>query len=239
MAGGDVLVVEDTPEYTQVVSAALSNAGHRVRTVGTMSDALAALDALSTDVVVLDLGLPDGDGFDLCRLVRERTNAYILILTVRQDEVDMLLGFRLGADDYMRKPFSTRELVARVEALLRRPRGSLGGAIVRRFGEVMLDLRSRECVVGERAVDLTRIEFDLLAALSDDPRAVLTRRDLLDRVWGEGWVGDDHVVDVHVANLRKKVDRPGERSLIRTVRGVGYGFVAPIERRIPSASRVR
>jgi DNA-binding response OmpR family regulator len=228
MAGGDVLVVEDTPEYTQVVTAALSNAGHSVRSAQTMADAIAALDLVATDLVVLDLGLPDGDGFDLCRIIRERTNAYILILTVRADEIDMLLGFRLGADDYMTKPFSTRELVARTDALLRRPRGDLAGAIVRRFGDLTLDLRSRECTVDGTLVELTRIEFDLLASLSDDPRAVLTRRQLLDRVWGEHWVGDDHVVDVHIANLRKKVDRPGTRSVIRTVRGVGYGFVAPV-----------
>lgn len=224
MAGGDVLVVEDTPEYTQVVVAALSNAGFTVRTAGTVADALAALDAVATDLVVLDLGLPDGDGFDLCRIIRERTNAYILILTVRADEVDLLLGFRLGADDYMTKPFSTRELIARCEAMLRRPRGDAAGAIVRRLGDLMIDLRSRECHVDGAPIELTRIEFDLLATLSNDPRAVLTRRQLLDRVWGDDWVGDDHVVDVHVANLRKKIDREGQRSAIRTVRGVGYGF---------------
>lgn len=227
MARGDVLVVEDTPEYTQVVTATLTNVGFTVRTAGTVADALAALDAVPTDLVVLDLGLPDGDGFDLCRIVRERTNAYILILTVRAEEVDMLLGFRLGADDYMTKPFSTRELIARVEAMMRRPRGDMAGAIVRRFGEVAIDLRSRECHVDGDPVELTRIEFDLLATLSDDPRAVFTRRQLLDRVWGDGWVGDDHVVDVHIANLRKKIDRTPDQSTIRTVRGVGYGFTLP------------
>lgn len=227
MARGDVLVVEDTPEYTQVVTATLTNVGFTVRTAGTVADALAALDAVPTDLVVLDLGLPDGDGFDLCRIVRERTNAYILILTVRAEEVDMLLGFRLGADDYMTKPFSTRELIARVEAMMRRPRGDMAGAIVRRFGEVAIDLRSRECHVAGDPVELTRIEFDLLATLSDDPRAVFTRRQLLDRVWGDGWVGDDHVVDVHIANLRKKIDRTPDQSTIRTVRGVGYGFTLP------------
>ncbi|MFZ9629956.1 MAG: response regulator transcription factor [Ilumatobacteraceae bacterium] len=227
MARGDVLVVEDTPEYTQVVTAALSNVGFTVRTVGTVADALQALDVVAADLVVLDLGLPDGDGFDLCRVVRERTNAYILILTVRAEEVDLLLGFRLGADDYMTKPFSTRELVARVEAMMRRPRGDLTGAIVRRFGDVTIDLRSRECHVDGSPVELTRIEFDLLATLSDDPRAVFTRRQLLDRVWGDGWVGDDHVVDVHIANLRKKIDHSGDQSAIRTVRGVGYGFTLP------------
>ena len=123
MPTGEILVVEDTPEYTQVVVAALSNAGYTVRSVTTIADALSALDVVATDMVVLDLGLPDGDGFDLCRSIRERTNAYILILTVRADEIDLLLGFRLGADDYMTKPFSTRELVARSEAMMRRPRG--------------------------------------------------------------------------------------------------------------------
>ncbi|MFM7063557.1 MAG: DNA-binding response regulator, partial [Actinomycetes bacterium] len=123
---------------------------------------------------------------------------------------------------YMTKPFSTRELVARVEAMMRRPRGDLTGAIVRRFGEVSIDLRSRECHVDGRPVELTRIEFDLLATLSDDPRAVFTRRQLLDRVWGDGWVGDDHVVDVHIANLRRKIGGPAKVARIKTVRGVGY-----------------
>ncbi|MFM2182763.1 MAG: hypothetical protein RJB61_1057 [Actinomycetota bacterium] len=224
MATGEILVVEDTPEYTQVVVAALSNAGYTVRSVTTMADALSALDVVATDMVVLDLGLPDGDGFDLCRSIRERTNAYILILTVRADEIDLLLGFRLGADDYMTKPFSTRELVARTEAMMRRPRGDSSGSIVRRLGDLTIDLRSRECHLSGESIELTRIEFDLLATLSNDVRAVFTRRQLLDRVWGEDWYGDDHVVDVHIANLRKKIDRDGQRSSIRTVRGVGYGF---------------
>lgn len=224
MAAGRVLVVEDTPEYAHVLREALSRAGHEVRSVTTAAAALDHLAAHPVDAIVLDLVLPDGDGLDLCRAIRERTNAYILVATVRTDEVDLLLAFRLGADDFLRKPFSTRELVARMEALLRRPRGDMPGTVRRTIGHVSVDLRARECVVGGHPVELTRIEFDLLVSLSDDPRAVLTRRQLLDRVWGDGWIGDDHVVDVHVANLRRKIDRDGAPSLVRTVRGVGYGL---------------
>ena len=224
MPSADVLVVEDAPEFEQVVRTVLANAGHTVRSAATFADAMRALDAAIPDVVVLDLGLPDGDGLDLCRIIRDRSNAYIVILTGRTDEVDKLLGFRLGADDYVTKPFSARELAARVDALLRRPRGDDPRSAIRRFGDMVVDPRSREVTIHGRHIDLTRIEFDLLDALSENPKAVLTRRSLLDRVWGESWNGDDHVVDVHVANLRKKIDPAGARSRVRTVRGVGYAI---------------
>jgi DNA-binding response OmpR family regulator len=220
----DVLVVEDAPEFARVVSTVLENAGHRVRLATTIAEALAQMDIEVPDVVILDLGLPDGDGLDLCRMIRERSSAYILMLTGRDDEVDKLLGFRLGADDYVTKPFSARELAARVEALLRRPRAEAGAEAPRVFGDLVIDTAAREVTVAGAMADLTRIEFDLLDTLSASPKVVFNRQQLLDRVWGPGWYGDDHVVDVHIANLRKKIDVPATKSWVRTVRGVGYSM---------------
>ena len=221
-----MLVVEDAPEFTRVVTTVLRNAGHQVRTAASIAEALDELAISSPDVVILDLGLPDGDGLDLCRMIRERSSAYVLMLTGRDGEVDKLLGFRLGADDYVTKPFSARELAARVEALLRRPRADAPGEAERVFGEMVINPSGREVTVAGVAVELTRIEFDLLDTLSANPKIVHNRQQLLDRVWGPGWFGDDHVVDVHIANLRKKVDQPGTKSWVRTVRGVGYSMGA-------------
>lgn len=220
----DVLVVEDAPEFARIVSTVLENAGHKVRLATTVAEALTEMDVRVPDVVILDLGLPDGDGLDLCRVIRERSNAYVLMLTGRDDEVDKLLGFRLGADDYVTKPFSARELAARVEALLRRPRTDQEGETQRSFGELAINIAAREVTVAGVMADLTRIEFDLLDTLSASPKVVFNRQQLLDRVWGPGWYGDDHVVDVHIANLRKKIDASGTKSWVRTVRGVGYSM---------------
>jgi len=222
----DVLVVEDAPEFTRVVSTVLGNEGHRVRTAATVADALVELDEGHPDVVILDLGLPDGDGLDLCRLIRERSTAYVLVLTGRDDEVNKLLGFRMGADDYMTKPFSARELAARVDALLRRPRATVVNDAPRTFGDLTLTPAAREVTVLGEPIELTRIEFDLLDTLSAATKVVFTRQQLLEKVWGPGWYGDDHVVDVHIANLRKKIDQPGRKSWVRTVRGVGYSMGA-------------
>jgi DNA-binding response OmpR family regulator len=220
----DVLVVEDAPEFAQMVTAILRKGGHRVRTATTIADAVEALAATAPDLIVLDLTLPDGDGLDLCRTIRERSNAYILVLSGRDDEIDKLLGFKLGADDYVTKPFSPRELAARVEALLRRPRIAETTSAERMVGHVTVRPEAREVEIAGQLVDLTRIEFDLLDTLSASPKVVFTRAQLLERVWGPDWYADDHVVDVHVANLRKKIDRPGAKSVVRTVRGVGYGI---------------
>ena len=224
MAAVDVLVVEDAPEFAQIISSVLRNAGHRVRGAATVADALHSLSSVPPDLVVLDLSLPDGDGLDLCRTIRDRTSAYILVLTARDEEVDMLLGFRLGADDYMTKPFSPRELAARVDALLRRPRQAEPAEAVRTVDDLVIHPAAREVTVDGAHVELTRIEFDLLDALSAAPKIVFSRLQLLERVWGPGWVGDDHVVDVHIANLRKKIDLGEGKGHIRTVRGVGYSM---------------
>jgi len=223
MTGAQVLVVEDAAEYAQLITAALRQDGHTVSGATTIEAARTRLRSTTPDVVVLDLTLPDGDGLDLCQEIRADSDAYVLMLTGRDDEVDKLVGFRLGADDYMTKPFSPRELAARVRALLSRARPSGGGVdeATRELGPIRIDLSARTIQVGDREPELTKIEFDLLDALTKRPGSVLTRAQLLDSVWGENYIGDDHVVDVHIANLRKKID-DGNPSHIRTVRGVGY-----------------
>jgi DNA-binding response OmpR family regulator len=220
----DVLLVEDAPEFSMLVTNVLTDAGYRVRAVGTVADALASMGTAIPDVVVLDLGLPDGDGLDLCRVIREHSNAYIIVASGRAGEVDKLRGFSLGADDFLVKPFSGRELVARVDALLRRPRSGHPDHLPREFGDLVIDPHSRDVTVAGRPIELTRIEFDLLDTMSGDPHNVFTREQLLEKIWGPNWFGDDHVVDVHVANLRKKIDAAGSPSWVRTVRGVGYSM---------------
>ncbi len=224
MTDTDVLLVEDAPEFAQLAKDVLTDAGFRVRSVSTMADAIASMSAAMPDLVVLDLGLPDGDGLDLCRSIREHSNAYVIVVSGRDSELDKLRGFRLGADDYLVKPFSPRELVARVEALLRRPRVDTAEGLPRTFGALVLDPHSREVTVEGTRIELTRIEFDLLETMSANPKLVFTRQQLLDKVWGPNWFGDDHVVDVHVANLRKKIDAGSDTSWVRTVRGVGYSM---------------
>ena len=220
----NVLVVEDTLEYTQIVVSVLKQSGHQVRTAGTIREAEDALAAVPPDLVVLDLSLPDGDGLDLCRTIRATSDAYIVMLTGRDDEVDKVVGFRLGADDYITKPFSPREFGVRVEAMARRPRQIRTQAPERVLDELVIRPLAREVEIAGKPVELTRIEFDLLDQLTANPRQVLTRAQLMEAVWGDNWFGDDHVVDVHIANLRKKLGAMTDRQIVRTVRGVGYGL---------------
>jgi DNA-binding response OmpR family regulator len=224
MGAVNVLVVEDTLEYTQIVVSVLKQAGHQVRTAGTIREAEEALAAVPPDLVVLDLSLPDGDGLDLCRSIRDKSDAYIVMLTGRDDEVDKVVGFRLGADDYVTKPFSPREFGVRVEAMARRPRQIRTQPAERRIDDLVVRPLAREVELAGRSVELTRIEFDLLDQLTANPRQVLTRAQLMEAVWGDNWFGDDHVVDVHIANLRKKLGVASDRQIVRTVRGVGYGL---------------
>ncbi len=221
----DVLVVEDSVEFTQVVVSVLRQSNHRVRTASTIAEAEQSMASVPPDLVILDLTLPDGDGLDLCRSIRETSNAYIIMLTGRDDEVDKVVGFRLGADDYVTKPFSPRELGARIEAMARRPREPKVDVPERDLDGLVIRPLAREVEIGGTPLELTRIEFDLLDQLTANPRQVLTRAQLLEAVWGENWYGDDHVVDVHIANLRKKLAAVTDRKIVRTVRGVGYGIV--------------
>jgi DNA-binding response OmpR family regulator len=178
----------------------------------------------------LDLNLPDLDGMEVCRRIREVSDAYIIMLTGRPDEIDRLLGLETGADDYLTKPFSPRELRARVGAMMRRPRRRTAepsapedSPAVLRHGELQVDVEGRVAKVGDQEIELTRTEFDLLATLLSAPRRVWSRDTLLRTVWGTDWVNDGHLVEVHMGNLRRKLgDDPRSGKYIRTVRGVGY-----------------
>ncbi|MFI7544827.1 response regulator [Actinoplanes sp. NPDC049599] len=224
-----VLVVDDEQSLAKVVASYLEHDGHDVACAFDGPSAVEAAREQRPDVVVLDLGLPGLDGIEVCRQLRTFTDCYIVMLTARADEVDKLIGLGVGADDYLTKPFSPRELVARVRVMLRRPRSGGGGALAageepaRTFGALSIDVSAREVSVDGGPVEVTRTEFDLLAALSARPRMAFSRRQLIDAVWGDGWVGDEHLVDVHIGHLRRKLgDDPAAPRYIRTVRGVGY-----------------
>lgn len=222
-----VLVVEDSAVFQAIIREALERDGFSVALANDGHEGLQLARELEPPVILLDLNLPGLDGLEVCRRLRQFSDAYIVMLTGRDDEVDKLVGLSAGADDYVVKPFSGRELVARVRAMLRRPRSTGPSDALRRIGELEIDTGAREVRAGGRAVELTRIEFDLLDALSGQPRVVFSRDQLLERVWGPTWFGDDHVVDVHLSKLRQKLgDDPQNPRYISTVRGVGYRFEA-------------
>jgi DNA-binding response OmpR family regulator len=217
------LVVDDEPPLVRLVSAYLEREGFSVSTAADGEEALRLARERQPDVVVLDLMLPGIDGIEVCRRIRTFSDAYIVMLTARAEEVDRIVGLSTGADDYVTKPFSPGELVARIRAMLRRPRGAQAAAEARRLGDLTIDPLAREVTRDGRPIALTRLEFDLLDALSERPNVALTRGQLLERVWGPTWFGDEHVVDVHVANLRRKLDDdPGAPRYVLTLRGVGY-----------------
>ena len=219
-------MIDDERPLAGIVASYLNKAGFDTALAYTGPDGVSSAQDLDPDVIILDLGLPGIDGIEVCRQIRLFSDCYILMLTARADEVDKLIGLSVGADDYLTKPFSPRELVARVNTVLRRPRRQAHGtqpAAPREFGRLRVDAEGRDVWVDDQQVGLTRTEFDILDALSARPNVALSRRQIIDAVWGAGWVGDDHVVDVHVANLRKKLDDPPtEPRYILTVRGVGY-----------------
>jgi DNA-binding response OmpR family regulator len=218
------LVVDDEAPLAALVRSYLEREGFEVETTGDGETAVELARDRAPELIVLDLMLPGIDGLEACRRIRAFSDAYILMLTARAEELDKIVGLSTGADDYLTKPFSPGELVARVRALLRRPREGAGPATVpRRFGDLVVDPLGHEVRIGEEAVELTPLEFELLDALSESPRVAFTRNQLLERVWGPTWFGDEHVVDVHIANLRRKLGDDGRSPrYIRTVRGVGY-----------------
>lgn len=222
------LVVDDEPALADVVADYLTRDGFEVERAGDGEEALRRARTLDPDVVVLDLGLPGIDGLEVCRQLRTFSDCYVVMLTARADEVDTLVGLSVGADDYVTKPFSPRELVARVRVMLRRPRATSARADASpsealHIGDLTIDLDAREVSLSDEPVHLTRTEFDLLATLAVRPTRVLTRSSLLEEVWGGGWVGDEHLVDVHVLHVRQKLGDSAERQkYVRTVRGVGY-----------------
>lgn len=228
-----VLVVDDEVPLAGVVASYLLREGYTVEQAHDGPSAVAAARASAPDLIVLDVMLPGFDGIEVCRQVRIFTDAYIIMLTARDEEIDKVVALSTGADDYLVKPFSPRELIARVKAMLRRPRGpSAPGSVAVEpepaltFADLTLDPAARVVLQGGVPVDLTRTEFDLLQALIVAPRAVLSRRQLTDEVWGSDWFGDDQIVDVHIGHLRRKLaDDAASPRYVRTVRGVGYGMV--------------
>lgn len=222
-----VLVVEDEPDLANVIGAYLRGEGFTVDTVGNGPDAVATARRWHPDLIVLDIMLPGFDGIEVCRQVRTFSDCYIIMLTARDDEVDKVIGLSVGADDYLAKPFSPRELTARIRAMLRRPRGLQVATPARIFKGLRLDPDARKAWLDDAELDITRTEFDLLDALTAYPKRAFTRRQLIDAVWGPDWYGDEHIVDVHIGHLRKKlVDEASDPTYIRTVRGVGYGMAS-------------
>ena len=216
-----VLVVDDEEPIVDLLTGYLRREGFAVRAANNGPSAVEAVREHRPDVVILDVMLPGLDGIEVCRQIRAFSDAYVLMLTARSEEIDRIMGLTVGADDYLVKPFSPREVVARVKALLRRSRTPTQAATAPPGLEI--DVARHLVKVDDAAVDLTALEFNLLAALARDPGVVVGRQALLDRVWGADFVADDHLVDVHVANLRRKLgDDPAQPRFVETVRGVGY-----------------
>jgi two-component system alkaline phosphatase synthesis response regulator PhoP len=223
-----VLLVDDEPNLVDLVKGYLDREGYQVFVATDGPNAVDRARYVRPDLVVLDLMLPGFDGLEVCRRLRQFTDAYVLMLTARGEEIDRIVGLEVGADDYLTKPFSPRELVARIKAMLRRPRQPSSSQPetppVHRFGELAIDEARHEVTLRGAVVQLTAREFALLAELASQPGRVFTRSQLLEHVWGTEYY-DEHVVDVHVANLRHKLeDDPSHPRFVETVRGVGYRF---------------
>ena len=220
-----VLVVEDEIEIARIVRDYLRNAGFEVIVVGDGGSAVASLRSAKPDLLVLDLGLPGRDGLDVAREIRRWSDTPIVMLTARGDETDRIVGLELGADDYVVKPFSPKELVARVRAVLRRSRTAARGDEIVRAGDVEIDTGKMRVSVTGRSVELTPTEFQLLATLAREPGRVFTRSQLLDAVHGVAIESYERAIDAHVKNLRRKIEpTPGNPRYVLTVHGVGYRF---------------
>lgn len=219
-----ILVVDDEESYRDALSVAFEREGFQVETAADGPEAIDRFDATHPALVLLDVMLPRMSGVDVCRELRTRSQVPIIMVTARNAEIDAVVGLEVGADDYVTKPFSPRELVARVKAILRRTTAAPAVAEVVVLGDLEVDSARREARVAGAAVALASREFDLLAYLAAHPGLALTRRQLLDGVWGAGWVGDERTVDVHVRQLRKKL---GDAFVLTTVWGVGYRLEGP------------
>lgn len=222
VARGRALVIDDEIDLASMIAGYLRREGFEVDLAAGGLEALSQARASQPDLIVLDLGLPELDGVDLCRQLRAFSDCYVIMVTARAGEADKLRGLAAGADDYITKPFSPRELMARVHAMFRRPRaGRSDSNLV--IGDLSIDLPRREARLRGTRLDLTPIEFDVLTALGTHRDTALTRRQILDIVWGKNWVGDENLVDVHIGHLRRKLsDEPGQRRYLHTVRGVGF-----------------
>jgi DNA-binding response OmpR family regulator len=223
------MIVDDAPELCMMLEPLLSREGFDVKTAADGDGAVELARSFDPDVIILDLILPGLDGLEACRRIRSFSDAYVVMVSAKDSEIDTVVGLSIGADDYVTKPFSPNELIARLRAMLRRPRRPgrvvpYGGEVTtRQFGPLTVDTATREVRVNTTVVDLTRIEFDLLSTLCSRPRLVFTRNQLLETVWGPNWYGDTHVVDVHMSNLRRKLsEQDPDTRFIHTVRGVGF-----------------
>ena len=222
-----VLVVDDEPHIRTVLRGYLEADGFAVSEAADGETAVRQVRQMAPDLVLLDVMLPGIDGLEVLRQLRAFSDVYVILVTARTEEVDKLVGLGVGADDYVTKPFSPREVTARVKAVLRRDRGprDSGGTLLR-FEGLAVDRDAREVRAGGTAVSLSALEFDVLAALADVPGRVFSRRQLLERVWGYDFFGDERVIDVHIRSLRARLgDDAANPRLIATVRGVGYKFV--------------
>ena len=224
-----ILVVDDEKKIVTVVRGYLEQAGFGVVTASDGQQALTVFRHEKPNLVVLDLGLPEVDGLDVARTLRKESSVPIIMLTARIEETDRLVGLELGADDYIVKPFSPREVVARVRAVLRRVEGVTASAQVFHAGELTLDLSKHSVLLGNESIELTPTEFDLLAVLMQNPGQTFTRMQLLDRVQGQTYEGYERTIDAHIKNLRQKIgDDPQAPRYILTVFGVGYKFAEGI-----------
>ena len=215
-----ILVVDDEPNIIELARLYLERDGYQVEGVGTGQDALSRLSSFNPDLIVLDLMLPDIDGFEVCRQIRAKSDVPILMLTARKEDIDKIVGLELGADDYSTKPFNPRELVARVKAILRRYMGDFKRGDTIEAGDLRIDLARHEVTVGGEPVKLRTKEYELLSTLAQNLGIVLSREKLLELVWGYDYFGETRTVDVHVNHLREKM--AASNAQIETVRGTGY-----------------
>jgi two-component system response regulator RegX3 len=224
-AGRTILLIEDEESITTPLAEALERDGFRAEVAHTVADGLAKGKSLRPDLVLLDIGLPDGSGLDVCRELRSSSSVPIIILSARGEEADRVVGLELGADDYVVKPFSAREVIARIRAVLRRSSAPAAPEAPVEIGPVRLDPAKRSVALDDRPVELARKEFDLLALLMREAGTVVSRERLIDEVWDVNWFGSTKTLDVHIGSLRKKL----APELIHTVRGVGFRFASPDE----------
>ena len=224
-----ILVVDDEPKIRNIVTSYLTKEGFDVSEAEDGPSAVAKAERLEPDVIILDVMLPGFDGVEALRQIRTKSDVYVIMLTARSEETDKLIGLSVGADDYITKPFSARELVARVKAVLRRSRpGGDATSETVTIGDLTLDRATRTVMTAGTAVDLTALEFDLLAALVGAPGRVYSRGQLIEKVWGWDFFGDERIVDVHIRKIRQKLsDNPTDPRYIATVRSVGYRFILP------------
>lgn len=227
MTNATILVVDDEQPVRNTVRAYLEKESYTVHTAADGPAALQAARAFRPDVIILDIMLPGIDGLEVLRQIRQESSAWVIMLTARTEEMDKVLGLKMGADDYLTKPFSPRELVARVDAMLRRGSQINEGEATLVFGQLRIDPAARQVWVQEQRLDLTPIEFDLLHALARHRGHVLSREQLIEQVWGYDYYGDERIVDVHIGRLRKKLTGASDAAEhIATARGVGYRFEA-------------